>query len=441
MSSDDKEFKKYSQFLKVLKNRQSYRVFDKREVPDKYIPLLIDAARQAPSSCNHQLTRYVVIQDPDLQQQIAKEIPGQEIVRNAPLTIIPIIRLGWNHNKYSIIQSLGMAEQNILGAATSLGLRSIVRAGIGDTQKWKDILEIPEGYEMYSAISVGYCEEDFPRAPKIPVEKLYSIDKFSEEHSLAYPRKEVKVTYQSYSNNKSPDAVWDPDKWTLEQIKTWREYALWHRSPTEGSHRSRRLAPEFKTEVEWVQTHVTKNAKVLEVLPFTAAFGAKLREISPKFQWCVFELSEHHEEFINKRCEKEDVRPPEEFYSHQNWGVDLGQQFDIILLPQSLNHVSFSPNLIEFLDRHLNQEGKLLLIMRNAFSLYYLQYLYLKKGQVWNFGPYKPRSKKKAYAFLEQKFLLEKNLGVSLMPPVLGDVHQGLLNNFCRTLLSTWTKK
>ena len=142
--------------LKVVHRRHSVRQFRDTAVDDSLIKAILDAANQAPSAHNQQSWRFIVVRG-DKKQQLAQLIvekssdfpkPSSSILRmaarsisNAPV-VIAVVNTGTliNHGtelfkiekdkakdffRTMEIQSSAAAAENLLIAATSLGLGSV----------------------------------------------------------------------------------------------------------------------------------------------------------------------------------------------------------------------------------------------------------------------------------------------------------------------------
>ncbi|MBM4104291.1 MAG: hypothetical protein FJ263_09645 [Planctomycetes bacterium] len=59
-------------FLELVKKRYSVRNYKDSPVPKEMLNRCIEAARLAPSACNSQPWKYVIIDDPDLRDKMAK---------------------------------------------------------------------------------------------------------------------------------------------------------------------------------------------------------------------------------------------------------------------------------------------------------------------------------------------------------------------------------
>lgn len=59
-------------FLALVRRRQSVRGYNPRPVEREKIRRCIEAARLAPSACNSQPWRFIVVNDPQLKNQLAE---------------------------------------------------------------------------------------------------------------------------------------------------------------------------------------------------------------------------------------------------------------------------------------------------------------------------------------------------------------------------------
>lgn len=59
------------EFLELVKNRRSTRVFKRKPVPDKYVNDILEAARWAMSGANGQPWEFIVIKDQDIKNKLA----------------------------------------------------------------------------------------------------------------------------------------------------------------------------------------------------------------------------------------------------------------------------------------------------------------------------------------------------------------------------------
>src|SRR4030067_1436071 len=186
--------------LRTIEQRRSVRLFTKEEVSDQEINILLHAANEAPSAHNQQSWRFVILKN-EKKQGLAHLViskssefprPSSTLLRmaarsitGAPVVIAiantgDLIRQGTQLFKVEKemaqdffrtmeIQSSAAAVQNLLLAATSLGLASV----------WLGILYLiksdvpqflgePRG-EFMAVVPVGYAATPGPGPKKQPL--------------------------------------------------------------------------------------------------------------------------------------------------------------------------------------------------------------------------------------------------------------------------------
>ena len=189
--------------LKTITNRHSIRSFTETPVPDEDILTLIDAANKAPSAHNQQSWHFIIIKGEkkrelvELVNKKAVEFPkatsvllrmASRSMASAPVVVAvantgALIEHGTKlfgvdfeiaHDFFRTmeIQSSAAAVQNLLLAATSLGLAT-VWLGILYLIK-NEVLELlgePKG-EFMAVIPVGYPVKTTKGPEKLPLERI-----------------------------------------------------------------------------------------------------------------------------------------------------------------------------------------------------------------------------------------------------------------------------
>ena len=84
----------YSDFLQLVLSRQSDRAYDKeRPVETEKLERILEAGRLAPSACNAQPWKFVVITDRELAVKIGKAAAGlgmNKFAKDAPVHILVV---------------------------------------------------------------------------------------------------------------------------------------------------------------------------------------------------------------------------------------------------------------------------------------------------------------------------------------------------------------
>ena len=145
----------------LIQKRWSPRAFEAKAVEQEKLETMFEAASWAASSSNEQPWRYVYAHKSDeesFQRLLDCLVPQNQVwASKAPLLIASIGKIMTSRdkpNKYNLHDT--GAANIILGLqATALGLQ-IHQMGGFDTLKAKELLEIPDGYELASFIAVGY---------------------------------------------------------------------------------------------------------------------------------------------------------------------------------------------------------------------------------------------------------------------------------------------
>lgn len=148
-------------FYQLTQERYSLRKFADRPVEEDVLQQILEAGRTAPSAKNLQPHRIVVIQSP----------AGLEKIRgftrnafNAPLVLLVcgILEQGWvnpfnGHNSTEMDASI-VATQMML-QATELGLGTTWACWF-DTEAVKTLLDLPQGWQPFLMMPLGYPATD-----------------------------------------------------------------------------------------------------------------------------------------------------------------------------------------------------------------------------------------------------------------------------------------
>lgn len=137
--------------------RISHRSFRPDAPPRELVDAVVDAARWAPSSCNLQLTEYLVVDDPALVKKLGERVNGK--FAWAPVYVFLIYDPRFTVKRHAAVTSLGAAMQNILLTATDKGLGACSMAGFGKDPVVRSLLGIPAPYEIAVAVALGYPKD------------------------------------------------------------------------------------------------------------------------------------------------------------------------------------------------------------------------------------------------------------------------------------------
>ncbi|SMC23083.1 Nitroreductase [Desulfacinum hydrothermale DSM 13146] len=179
-----------AELMDVIRSRRSIRNFEDKDVPDDLLNQILEAVKWSQSWANTQCWEVVVVRDPEtkskLQATMGKGNPATKAIVAAPVVLALCGKLqssgyykGQVTTKFGdwFLFDLGIATQNICLAATDLGLGTVV-VGLFDQDKAKEVLGVPEGYEVVVLLPMGYPSK-VPSAPKRrEVEEFTHYEKF-----------------------------------------------------------------------------------------------------------------------------------------------------------------------------------------------------------------------------------------------------------------------
>ena len=178
-------------FLDLVRQRQSDRSFDKdKPVEEDKIMALIEAARLAPSACNGQPWKFIIVDDPQIKDKVAKCCVSNVLLMNhftqqAPLHIVVVeektnltsgIGCKVKHKDFKQMD-IGIAAENICLTAASLGLGSCM-VGWFNEDKMKEILNIPKDRRIWLDIVIGYPTKPTREKKRKSIEQICSRNKY-----------------------------------------------------------------------------------------------------------------------------------------------------------------------------------------------------------------------------------------------------------------------
>lgn len=154
-------------------NRQSVRRYTNQAINRDDLDKCIEAARLAPSASNSQPWTFVVVDDPELKNEVAEATYSNLIAFNkftpqAPVMVVIVIEKpkmitqagGAVKNREFPLIDIGIASEHFCLQAADLGIGTCM-LGWFNERKIKKILNIPKGKRIGLVISMGYAPEDY----------------------------------------------------------------------------------------------------------------------------------------------------------------------------------------------------------------------------------------------------------------------------------------
>lgn len=176
-------------FLQLVASRQSDRAYDaSRPVEREKLERILEAARLAPSACNAQPWKFVVVTEAELACQVGKATAGlgmNKFAKDAPVHIL-IVEESMNitsflgakiKDKYFPLIDIGIAAAHITLAAEAEGLGSCI-LGWFDEPQIKRLLGIPQGKRLLLDITLGYSVKPKRKKSRKPMDKVVAFNRY-----------------------------------------------------------------------------------------------------------------------------------------------------------------------------------------------------------------------------------------------------------------------
>ena len=175
-------------FHELITKRQSERKYDARPVESDKIMQCIEAAHIAPSACNAQPWKFIVVDEPELKKQLASAAAGMGMNKFAfeASAIVAIVlekpnvmsKIGsvLKGKEYTLID-IGIAATHFCLQATDLGLGTCI-IGWFDEKKARKLLNIPRKKRIPLLLTVGYCTNELREKQRKELNVVYSKNEY-----------------------------------------------------------------------------------------------------------------------------------------------------------------------------------------------------------------------------------------------------------------------
>jgi len=177
-------------FLELVQSRQSDRAYLDKPVEIEKLERILEGVRIAPSACNAQPWKFVVVTDTEKRLAIAdamtnKLLSMNHFTKQAPVQIVVVEEKanfsstvgGWATDKHYQHIDLGIAAAHITLAATDEGLGSCI-IGWCSEKKVQRVLDIPRNKRVVMVILLGYSTQPLREKKRKSKEEIVSFDKY-----------------------------------------------------------------------------------------------------------------------------------------------------------------------------------------------------------------------------------------------------------------------
>ena len=179
-------------FEELIRKRQSTRKYLELPVESEKLDKLIEAVHLAPSACNSQPWKLIIVDEPELKDKVAKAtfnkaISFNKFAEQAPVIAVlviekakPIAQIGGLiKNQEYPEYDIGIAAAHFCLQATELGLGTCM-IGWFNEKKIQELLNIPKKRKIGLVISLGYQPEDYRvrKKNRKPVDEIFGFNSY-----------------------------------------------------------------------------------------------------------------------------------------------------------------------------------------------------------------------------------------------------------------------
>ena len=146
--------------MEAIRNRRSVRNYSSKPIPPDILNRLLQALRLAPSACNYQPWRFVVVTDEKLRKKLAVAAHRQNFIAEAPVVIVGIglpaqgfKRMGGADSSVEVDVAIALDHLTLAAVEEGLGTCWI---GAFIEEEVKKLLKVPADAKVVALTPLGY---------------------------------------------------------------------------------------------------------------------------------------------------------------------------------------------------------------------------------------------------------------------------------------------
>jgi len=174
------------ELFKAIEERRSARRFLKKEIEPGKIKKIISAAAYAPSACNIQGWKFIIVNKQKIKEKMVNK-GTIEFIKFAPIGILVTYDKRSENAEYKDhIQSASAAIQNMLLAAHSLGIGSCWVCHLPPKTTLRKIFRILPYYDPIAYIALGYYKNKPKKMPRrYDINDIISFNRFNFKDNIS----------------------------------------------------------------------------------------------------------------------------------------------------------------------------------------------------------------------------------------------------------------
>lgn len=155
----------------AIRARRNVRTYQPDPVPAADLDRIAEAGWRAPSASNRQHWNFIIVTDRDQLEALSTVWQGARHIAGAAAAIALVLPQPADERSKVVDQyDLGQATYAIMLAATDLGVGT-GHSSVGDQEKAREILGVPDDHDVAFMIGVGY-PADRPLKPIVKPNRL-----------------------------------------------------------------------------------------------------------------------------------------------------------------------------------------------------------------------------------------------------------------------------
>ena len=160
----------------AIVSKRDTRAFTADPIDGDSLRRVLQAGRMAGSAKNRQLTRMVVVTDPDVREPLSACGNSTGWIGAAAAVVVFVVPVDEGR-----LFDIGRMAQNIMVAASSLGLASCP-VTFQDGDRLRSVLGLPGTHEGPMGVALGHPALDAPanplQAPRLPLDEIVHRDRW-----------------------------------------------------------------------------------------------------------------------------------------------------------------------------------------------------------------------------------------------------------------------
>lgn len=165
-----------NEVINAILSRRSIRSYTNKNISKQDMDLILKSAMYAPTARNLQYWRFLVIQDKTNMAKLENIQPYNTLLNSANAAIIVCSEMENEVAQKYFMQDCGASIQNIMLAATSLGIGSItlgLHSNADQVAAIKEQFNMPQNIMPVGIVALGYPNEEKPDPGRFDESKIH----------------------------------------------------------------------------------------------------------------------------------------------------------------------------------------------------------------------------------------------------------------------------